>query len=101
MSALNHFLKFCGTIADGIAGPSRLAGPEREYLERKEQSTTPPDDQRVTQPMQSVRDDEKRAPPPSGIRLAPLRQSPRRHPVDINQSKRGTAVYFIAAGPPA
>jgi hypothetical protein len=66
MSALNHFLKFCGTIADGIAGPSRLAGPEREYLERKEQSATPPDDQRVTQPMQSVRDDEKRAPPPSG-----------------------------------
>ena len=66
MSALNHFLKFCAMFADGIAGPPRLPCPDREDLDRNEQRATPPDDQRVVRPMQNARDDENRAPPPSG-----------------------------------
>jgi hypothetical protein len=66
MSALDQFWNFCATIAHGIAGPPRLFGPEREDRDRNEQRSLPSDDQRAARPMQSARDDEKRAHPPSG-----------------------------------
>jgi len=66
MSALDQFWNFCATIAHGITGPPRSSGPEREDRDRNERRTLLPDDQRAARPMQSARDDEKHAQPPSG-----------------------------------
>ena len=66
MSALNHFLKFCGTFAERIAWARPSPGLDREYRDRNEQCALPPDDKRVARTLQNARDDEKRAQPPHG-----------------------------------
>ena len=63
MCARDRFLKFCATIADGLAKARRLSGLENERHERNEHAALVGDDNRTENA--TARDNDARGRPPS------------------------------------